>query len=242
MLNTSTPVRALLELAGPLAKVSGLSATVLLCLLRPLLAAALMATALAACSEQSGWHETDLTGSMPDLAFIMTRAGDGKTVTADDYKGKVTLLYFGYTFCPDICPVTLSNVAQILQKMGQAADKTRVLFVTVDPKRDTPKALNEYTTAFAPQIDGLRGTPDQLAVLARRYRVAYSVTSSADPSEYKVTHSPAVYVFDQQGHIRLLLSSLGTANPDIDGAAADLERLTSDGGSSGFLYQLRQMI
>jgi protein SCO1/2 len=211
-------------------------------LLRPFLGAVLVAAALSACSEQSGWHETDLTGSMPDLAFTMTRAKDGKQVTAASYKGDVTLLYFGYTFCPDICPVTMSNLAQILQKMGKTANDVRVLFVTVDPNRDTPKVLNQYTSAFAPQVDGLRGTADELAALARRYRVAYSVKPSKDPTEYKVTHSPAVYVFDQQGHIRLLMSSLASNSPDIKGAAADLTRLAKEGGSSGFLYELRHMI
>lgn len=207
-----------------------------------LIAGLSLLAALYACSEQSGWHETDITGAMPNLAFNMIRARDGKAVTAADYRGKVTLLYFGYTFCPDICPVTLSNVAQILQKMGKDADKVRVLFVTVDPNRDTSGVLNQYTDAFAPQMDGLRGTPDQLASLARRYRVAYSVTPSDNPSDYKVTHSPAVYVFDQQGHIRLLMASLSGETPDIAGASADLSRLADEGGSSGFLYELRQMI
>ena len=209
---------------------------------RVILGLAFAAAMLSACSEQSGWHETDLTGAMPDLSFSMTRAKDGKQVSASDYRGRVTLVYFGYTFCPDICPVTLSNVAQILQKMGKDSQKVRVLFVTVDPGRDTIDVLKRYTSAFAPQVDGLRGTPDQLAALARRYRVAYSVTPSNDPSAYQVTHSSSVYVFDQQGHVRLLLTSLSGQDPDIDGAAADLTRLAHEGGSSGFLYELRRMI
>lgn len=242
MQRTTTPRLASLAPNAPLRNARRFVTVALNRFLRPFLGAMLVATALSACSEQSGWHETDLTGAMPDLAFTMTRAKDGKQVTAANYKGDVTLLYFGYTFCPDVCPVTMSNVAQILQKMGKTANKVRVLFVTVDPNRDTAKVLNQYTSAFAPQMDGLRGTPDQLAALARRYRVAYSVHASSDPSKYKVTHSPAVYVFDQQGHIRLLISSLASDNPNIAGAVADLTRLADEGGSSGFLYELRHMI
>ncbi len=94
------------------------------------------ALAVAGCTADAKWHETDLTGAMPDLDFTMTSAATGKTVTAADFKGKVTLLYFGYTFCPDVCPTTLSNVALVLKKLGSKADDVRLLFVTVDPNRD----------------------------------------------------------------------------------------------------------
>src|SRR5690606_26136030 len=124
----------------------------------------------------------DVTGISPDLKFTMTRTEDGKQATAADYRGKVVLLYFGYTFCPDICPTTLANVAEILKGLGDEADKVRVLFVTVDPGRDTPKVLDQYTAAFAPQVDGLVGSPDELAALARRYRIAYSVKPNDNPA------------------------------------------------------------
>jgi len=197
---------------------------------------------LAACTQDKSWHETEITGALPDLQFTMTRTKDDKTVTAADYRGKVTLLYFGYTFCPDICPTTMANVARILQGLGSLADRVRVLFVTVDPNRDTAKVLNQYTSAFAPQVDGLRGTPDQLAALARRYRIAYSVKPSADPAKYEVTHSPAIYVFDGKGTIRLLISGLGTANPDIKGATADIRRLLGKGEASGPLAWLWRLV
>jgi len=204
--------------------------------------AALLLLVLAGCTQDKSWHETDITGALPDLQFSMTRAKDDKAVTAADYRGKVTLLYFGYTFCPDICPTTMANVARILEGLGNHAKEVRVLFVTVDPDRDTLKILNQYTNAFAPQVDGLRGTADQLAALARRYRIAYSVKPSSDPAKYEVTHSSAIYVFDQKGTVRLLISSLGTAKPDIKGATEDVRRLLREGGTSGPLAWLWRLV
>jgi len=204
--------------------------------------AALLVLALGGCTQDTSWHETDITGALPDLQFTMMRAKDRKAVTAADYRGKVTLLYFGYTFCPDVCPTTMANVARILEKLGNHAKEVRVLFVTVDPNRDTLKVLNQYANAFAPQVDGLRGTPDQLAALARRYRIAYSVTPSPDPAKYEVTHSSAIYVFDKKGTVRLLISSLGTAKPDIKGATADIRRLLDEGGASGPLAWLWRLV
>jgi protein SCO1/2 len=200
--------------------------------------AGLLLLTLAACTQDKSWHETDITGALPELQFTMTRTKDDKAVTASDYRGKVTLLYFGYTFCPDICPTTMANVARILKGLGGLADQVRVLFVTVDPNRDTPKILNQYTNAFAPQVDGLRGTPDQLAALARRYRIAYSVKPSPDPAKYEVTHSPAIYVFDKKGTSRLLISALGTAEPDIKGATTDIRRLLGQDDTSSPLAWL----
>ncbi len=204
--------------------------------------AALLLLALAGCTQDKSWHETEIIGALPNLQFAMTRAKDDKAVTAADYRGKVTLLYFGYTFCPDICPTTMANVARILEGLGSLAKQVRVLFVTVDPNRDTLKVLNRYTSAFAPQMNGLRGTPDQLASLARRYRIAYSVKPSSDPAKYEVTHSSAIYVFDKKGTVRLLISSLGTAKPDIKGATADIRRLLDEGGASGSLAWLWRLV
>jgi len=155
----------------------------------------------------------------------MTRAADRKTVTAADYRGKVTLLYFGYSFCPDVCPMTLSNVARVLREIGPRASDIRVLFVTVDPDRDTLAVLKPYAAAFAPQVDGLRGDPDQLAALARRYRVAYSVSPASPGHVYEVTHSSGIYAFDRLGRPRLLISSLSSARPDVTGTAEDLRAL-----------------
>ena len=218
-------------------------AAALLARLAALLVGAVLLCGVGGCQQKPHWHATNLTGSaLPDLKFSMTRADDGKAVTAADYKGKVVLLYFGYTFCPDVCPLTLANTVQLLQKLGKSADDVRVLFVTVDPDRDTVPVLRQYTNAFAPQVDGLRGTPDQLASLAKRYRVAYSVTPSKNPSDYKVTHSSAVYVFDRKGNIRLLFTSLHDNNPKLDGYAADLRRLVKGSSGSGPLAWFNSLV
>ena len=206
--------------------------------LLPLLCVGVLALGLSGCNEPEPWHETDITGAMPPLSFTMMRAKDGKTVTADDYGGKVVLLYFGYTFCPDVCPTTLTNIASILHALGPQADDLRVLFVTVDPNRDTLQALKPYTAAFAPQVDGLRGTDAQLAALAKRYRVSYSVRPESPGHPYEVSHGSAVYVFDRGGKIRLLLSSLSTGKPDIANTVADLKRLLGESASKGLLARL----
>ena len=108
-------------------------------------AAALVSVLLLVGTQAKAWNSDDMTGALPKLAFTMTRASDGKTVTAADYKGKIVLLYFGYTFCPDVCPTTLLNITTMLKKMGKKADDVRVLFVTVDPNRDTLPVLKQYT-------------------------------------------------------------------------------------------------
>ncbi len=185
----------------------------------------LLTMAVAGCDKKTPWHESDVSGSLPPLSFGMTDATTGKPVTAADFRGKVTLLYFGYTLCPDFCPTTLTNLADVLKKLGAEAQDVRVLFVTVDPNRDTLPVLERYVALFAPQMVGLRGTPDELAALARRYRVAYSVTPGHGGHPYEVTHSSLVYVFDQNGNARLLVSSMAAQKPDVVGTEDDLRRL-----------------
>jgi len=170
---------------------------------------------LAGCGRPS-FHMTDISGAMPRLSFHMTRASDGAAVSGESYRGKVVLLYFGYTNCPDVCPATLANIAGMLAKLQ--SKEIQVLFVTVDPNRDTPTALKQYVAAFSPQIEGLRGSDNALADVARRYRVAYSVDRRPP---YTVMHSNAVFVFDQDGRIRLVT----TNTDDVAGMADDVEKL-----------------
>jgi len=159
--------------------------------------------ALCACGRQASSGATDITGAMPRLALSMTRANDGAAVTANDYRGKVVVLYFGYTHCPDECPTTLANLAAALKALGPHANEVRVLFVTVDPGRDTVPILKAYVSTFAPQIDGLRGSDNQIARLARRYRAVYRVTPAWTGHSYDVVHSNTVYIFDPSGRARL---------------------------------------
>ena len=178
-------------------------------------AALFLALMLAACGRPS-FHMTDISGAMPRLDFHMTRAGDGAAVSGETYRGRVTILYFGYTNCPDVCPATLANLTGMLTKLDRK--DVQVLFVTVDPGRDTRPALKDYVHAFSPQIEGLRGTDNQLADLARRYRVAYSV----DPKPpYTVMHSNAVFFFDPSGRIRLAT----TDTSDTSAMADDVAKL-----------------
>lgn len=190
-----------------------------------LAAAGIPALTLATHAARAAWHSQDISGVFPPLDLSMMDANTGKPVTASNFRGKIVLLYFGYTLCPDFCPTTLTNLADVLDKLGALASQARVLFVTVDPNRDTLDALKGYVKLFAPQIEGLRGTPDQLAELARRYRVAYSVTPASNGHPYQVTHSSIVFVFDAAGQARLILTSMSSPKPDIDGVAADLRQL-----------------
>jgi protein SCO1/2 len=204
-------------------------------------AAALFALLAFAGSPARTWNSDDMTGAMPALDFTMTRASDGKTVTAADYKGKIVLLYFGYTFCPDVCPTTLLNITTALESMGKQADDVRVLFVTVDPNRDTLPVLKQYTQAFATQIVGLRGTPEQLVTLAKRYRVAYSVTPASPGHSYEVTHGSAVYVFNRTGDIKLLFTGLAAQKTKLAPITQDLRRMVAGTGSSSWWRRLLAM-
>ncbi|WP_158803393.1 SCO family protein [Acidisoma sp. L85] len=185
-----------------------------------------LAAPLVACDQAPPWHDIDVSGTSPSLSFTLRRAPDGKLVTQADMRGKIVMLYFGYTFCPDVCPLTLQNVNQALTRLGPAASEIRFLFVTVDPNRDSLNVLGQYMSLFGPNFVGLRGTPDQLARLAQRYRVAYSVTPPGNGHGYEVIHSAVIYVFDQSGAAKLLVPSMASQTPDIDGLAEDLQRLT----------------
>ncbi len=140
---------------------------------------------------------------MPPLKFTLVD-DTGEPVTAANFAGKVVLLYFGYTHCPDVCPTTLADLAQSLQRLGSSANRVRVLFVSVDPKRDTPSVLKNYASAFAPQVVGLTGDEDELQAITKRYRVAYRLGKPDAQGNYVVYHSSAVFIFDALGRVRLL--------------------------------------
>jgi protein SCO1/2 len=177
---------------------------------------------LAGCSgDAPPWRTKDITGLMPQLQFVLTNE-QGKPVSAQDYNGKVTLLYFGYTFCPDVCPVTLGRLSSAIKQLDPAAQaRVQVLFVSVDPRRDTPARLREYTNAFGTEFVGLSGTQEQLHTLTKRYRVTYGYGEPDASGNYAVSHSSVVYVFDPQGKIRLLLRD----DDSLEAIAQDLARL-----------------
>jgi len=163
-------------------------------------------------------------------------------VTAADFTGKVTLLYFGYTNCPDVCPATLYNVDKILRRLGPLGSKIQLLFVTVDPNRDSGPVLAQYVSLFGPNIIGLRGTPNQLFTLARRYRVVFSVKPSSNPALYQVYHSAATYVFDAKGQAQFLIAGLDTDAPDFDGIAADLKDVVQSSPNESVLSWLEGLV
>jgi protein SCO1/2 len=186
-------------------------------------ASALLAMiALAGCTNSAQpWHLTNVTGHLPDLDFTLT-GDNGRPVNGDSFKGRTSLVYFGYTHCPDVCPETMGRLMQVLDKLGPDARKVRILFITVDPARDTPQALHDYVGAFDPKhAEGLTGTDWQIESLAKRYRVAYQMEKRDPNGGYEVTHSSAVYVFDAQGHARLLATDHDTP----DAIAQDLRRI-----------------
>jgi len=171
--------------------------------------------------KEAPWQLTDVSGHLPDLDFTLT-GDDGKLVTGGTFKGRTSLVYFGYTHCPDVCPETMARLMQVLAKLGPDAQHVRILFITVDPARDTPQALRDYVGAFdAQHALGLTGTDRQIEELARRYRVAYQMEKRDPNGNYEVTHSSAVYIFDAQGHARLLATDRDTP----DAIAADLRRI-----------------
>ena len=184
----------------------------------------LLSFVLVGCGRATQADTTDISGVMPPLAFSMTRANDGTKVSAADYHGKSVLLYFGYTHCPDECPTTLANLATVLKRLGPQAEHLRVLFVTVDPARDTLGELKSYVASFAPEIDGLRGNADSVTALARRYRVIYSVDPGSPTRTYTVMHSNSLFAFDASGRARYV--TLSTDNTTA--LAALIEALISN--------------
>ena len=177
---------------------------------------------LAACGGgDKPWHATDITGAMPKLQFRMQRANDATIVSEQNYRGRVVILYFGYTHCPDVCPATLANLSAVLDRLDTQAYDVAVLFVSVDPDRDTQPVLAKYVHGFARQVEGLSGPPNGLLALTRRYRVLYSVTKDSPGHPYAVMHSNSVFFFDRAGSARLVT----TSTDDIAGITEDVKRL-----------------
>ena len=154
--------------------------------------------------------------------------GAGKTVTDRSFRGKYMLVYFGYTFCPDVCPTTLTQVADALDKLGARADQVQPLFITVDPARDTPLVVGQYAAAFGPRLDGLTGTAEQIATVAKEYRVYYAPhRTGPNPGDYTMDHSSILYVMNPQGRFGGIIR----ADESADAMAADLSKLVGGAGS-----------
>jgi protein SCO1/2 len=177
-------------------------------------------TFLTGCSPETPYHLQSIKGLMPRLEFQLTD-DEGLAVNAERYRGSLVLLYFGYTHCPDVCPTTLAALGSALGRLGPEAGKVKVLFVTVDPARDTAPVLKRYMSYFGPQFIGLRGDDEALRPLIRRYRVAYHRDPPDQNGNYAVEHSSIVFVFDANGRARLLARDSDAP----DAVAQDLHRL-----------------
>lgn len=191
---------------------------------RALLAGLLVIPAVVACTGDASWQTTKVEAGFPELSFRLT-GERGQTITEERVKGHVTLLFFGYTHCPDVCPATLSRLRSAITRLPESArERVRVLFVSVDPARDDPEQLAAYTGSFGPQFIGATGEKTRLEEVTSRYGSAFSARDSADnPDNYAVMHSSSVFVFDGRGRARLLIE------PDhgIEAISRDLARLLS---------------
>lgn len=147
---------------------------------------------------------TDVTGSSINGQFTLTDHM-GRLRHLDDFKGKLVAVFFGYTRCPDVCPTTMLSLASAMKLLGDKSRGVQVLFITVDPERDTQEILAQYVPSFDPDFLGLVGTPAQLKEAARNYRAVYRKQATEDGGSYTMDHSAGVYVFDREGKIRAFL-------------------------------------
>ena len=168
--------------------------------------AALVALVLTGCSPGGPrFQASDVTGAAFGRDFKLTDH-NGKPRTLADFRGKVVVMFFGYTQCPDVCPTTLSELAAALQKLGADASSVQVLFVTIDPERDTPALLSSYVPAFNPTFLGLYGDAAETAAIAREFKILYQKQLGATPGSYSMDHSAGTFIFDPQGRLRLFVT------------------------------------
>lgn len=190
--------------------------------------AAAAALLLAACDRLPGatpspFKGIDVTGTDLRSDLRLTDA-TGQARSAADFRGKLVVVIFGYTQCPDVCPTSLADVAKAVKQLGEAGKRVQVLFVSVDPGRDKPALLRDYVAAFNPDFIGLTGTRQAIDAVTKDFKVYAAVHESAKPAEYTVEHSGQMFVLDGQGRTRLVFAP-GMAPADM---AADLRVLLNN--------------
>ncbi len=160
---------------------------------------------LAGCKKaQPSFQNVDLTGNPSYARDFALPDTQGRLRTLTEFKGKAVVLFFGYTHCPDVCPTTLAELSNVLQRLGPDAKRVQVVFITVDPERDTPEALERYITAFGSNFIALRADdPEALKKVTRDFHVHYAKTLATKSNHYEMEHTAASYVFDPQGQLRL---------------------------------------
>lgn len=189
--------------------------------MRRLIAVLILAALAAGCGNDATWRTKDIGGLMPELRFTLT-SEQGDTVTEEKYTGAVNLLFFGYTNCPDVCPITLGRLRGVMDRLPpEVAERTQVLFVSVDPKRDGPESLRTYTSSFGESFIGLTGSTEQLDAVTKRYRTTYGYGEPDENGNYAVSHGSAVYAFDPSGNARLLIRD----DDPVDAIVEDLTKL-----------------
>ncbi|OWS69822.1 SCO family protein [Polynucleobacter campilacus] len=161
---------------------------------------------LTACSPKPEFKNIDITGSTAFGKDFSLVDPDGKARTLADFKGKVVVMFFGYTQCPDVCPTTLTEMQQVMTILGSKSDKVQVLFVTVDPQRDTAAILKQYVPAFDPRFLGLRPEDDvALEKVAKDFKIYYKKVPGISPGSYTIDHTAGSYAFDPEGRLRLYI-------------------------------------
>ena len=188
-------------------------------------AAALGLLGLAGCTQAPAtFNAVDMTGADYAKNFSLADA-DGQVRKLEDFKGKVVVLFFGYAQCPDVCPTTMTEMAQVKELLGKDGDKLQVLFVTVDPARDTPTVMKAYMAAFDPGFIALIPTPEQLVALAKDFKAYFKKVDGSTPTSYSMDHSAAQYIYDPQGRLRLY-ARYGTG---VAPMVADIQALLKQG-------------
>jgi len=176
--------------------------------MKKLLAFLMLTVLLAGCDKvnnrPAAFKNTDLTGLDYARDFALTDH-HGKPRTLADFKGKVVVMFFGYTQCPDVCPTTMVEMANVVKELGPAGKDVQVLFVTIDPERDTQELLAQYVPAFNPTFLGLYGDAAATARTAKEFKVFYAKVPGSTPQNYSMDHTAGSYVFDRNGQVRLFL-------------------------------------
>ena len=176
---------------------------------------------LAACTPKPvTFVATDITGADFNKPLNLTDHF-GKKRTMSDFKGKIVVLFFGYTHCPDVCPTTMVELKNTMKLLGDKADEVQVLFVTVDPQRDTQEVLSKFVPSFDKRFIGLWGSLQETAETMAMYKIFYAKVKGTTEANYTIDHSAGMYIFDQSGNVRLYVS-YGTKAADI---ASDIKRL-----------------
>ena len=156
-----------------------------------------------ACSEKKpSFHGVDITGAEYARDLQLTDPS-GQLRSLKDFRGKVVVMFFGYTQCPDVCPTSLQELAEAKRLLGPEGERLQGVFVTIDPERDTPELLKAYMANFDPSFIALRGTPEQTAAVAKEFKIYYKKVEGKTPTSYTMDHSAGSYIFDPAGHVRV---------------------------------------